>query len=348
MNEFKKYPLHDETLDKFKTCFELNGSPKKTENIKWQFLNNPEKGSIVCIAFDEKEDRTAGIYALFCVKFKIRNKILTATQSLDTMTDVNYRGQGLFNNLAKEVYAKAEKEGISFVYGFPNGHSINTFRKRLGWKVLDPVPFIIKPLRSKYFTNKIPGLRFLPDFKMTFSNFKKSKKFKIKEDSRFPDDVNLIWKIFSNNIDVSIHRDKTYLEWRYIQKPNENYKISHCYDLNGQYLGFVIYIVKEKHNGKIAYIMELMYNLEEPKVGKFLLNYAVDKVKKEKADCILAWSLEHAPNHNIFKKQFFLKMPEKLKPIELHFGVRAFSEDLSKTINKRENWYISYSDSDTV
>ncbi|AOW17239.1 hypothetical protein LPB03_07065 [Polaribacter vadi] len=348
MNEFKKYPLQDETLDKFKTCFDLNGSPKKTENIKWQFLNNSEKNSIVHIAFDEENNRTAGIYALFCVKFKIKNKTYTATQSLDTMTDVNYRGQGLFIKLAKDVYNKAEEKGISLVYGFPNGNSIYSFRKRLGWEVLDPVPFVIKPLRSRYFTDKISVLSFLPDFKLSFFSYKKNNKFQIKEENKFPDDVNTIWKNFSKNINVAIHRDKAYLEWRYIQKPNENYKISHCYDLNCQYLGFVIYTVKEKHNGKIAYIMELMYNLEEPKVGKLLLNYAIDRIKKEKADCILAWSFEHSPNHKIFKKQFFLKMPEKLKPIELHFGARSFNKNLTNIINKRENWFISYSDSDTV
>ena len=50
----------------------------------------------------------------------------------------------------------------------------------------------------------------------------------------------------------------------------------------------------------------------------------------------------------IFKNQLFFKLPEKLKPIELHFGVKSFNNDISSIVNKRDNWYLSYSDSDTV
>ena len=90
---------------------------------------------------------------------------------------------------------------------------------------------------------------------------------------------------FSNEIKVAVERNKHYLDWRYIQKPNEDYKIVHCYSKENAYLGFVIYTVKEKHNGKIAYIMELLYDLNEPKAAKLLLDYAISEIKKEKADC---------------------------------------------------------------
>ena len=92
--------------------------------------------------------------------------------------------------------------------------------------------------------------------------------------------------------------------------------------------------------------MDLIYDLKSPKVGKLLLKYANTYIQNKNADCILSWCMEHSPNYSVFKSESYYKMPKRLRPIELHFGVRSF--DNNNIINKRENWYISYSDSDTV
>jgi len=348
MSDFKIYSMSESSVEMYKKCFDENGSPKKTDNIKWQFLFYTVSDSIVEIAFDEEKNKVAAIYAMSCARFKIGTEILVGCQSLDTITDIDYRGLGLFINLAKSVYEKAEKSNAAFVYGFPNGNSIKGFKKWLEWQILDPVPFLIKPLKSKYFTNKIKGLQFLPSFNLSFSSYREKENYKIIENNNFPEEVNFIWKQFSKNIEVAIERDKKYLDWRYIQKPNENYKIAHCYSKDNKLLGFVVYTIKEKHNGKIAYIMELLYDLKEAKAGVLLLNYATSMIKKENADCILSWCLEHSPNYGIYKKSFFINLPEKYRPIELHFGARVFQEKCKSVVSKRENWFLSYSDSDTV
>lgn len=348
MQNFKIYPIDETSLDMYKKCFDENGSPKKKENIRWQFLQNTEASSFVDIAFDENKNKVVAIYAISCVKFKIDDLVVVGTQSLDTITDIDYRGLGLFITLAKSVNEKAKNSQVSLVYGFPNGNSIKGFKKWLEWEILDPVPFLLKPLKSQYFTKKIKALRFFPNINLSFFNFKSNKNYQITEEKKFPDDVNFIWKQFSKDIKIGIERDKKYLDWRYIQKPNENYKIAHCYSKENKYLGFIIYTVKEKHEGKIAYIMELLYDLKEPKAGAMLLNYAISKIKKENADCILSWCLEHSPNYKIYKKYFFINLREKYRPIELHFGARAFQEKFKPLVSKRENWFLSYSDSDTV
>lgn len=348
MENYINYNLDENTVSLFKECFDKNGSPKNSENIKWQFLNNMESNSYVAILFDGNKQKTAGIYALSCVKFKVENKIIVGTQSLDTLTDIEYRGLGLFIKLARDVYEKAQNENVGLVYGFPNGSSFPGFKKLLKWQVLDPLPFLIKPLRSKYFTNKVNILRFLPNFNLSFSKFRNDKNFIIKEENQFPVQVDVVWKKFSEAIRVSVVRDQKYLNWRYIQKPNEAYKIVHCYFSDNIYLGYVVYTVKNKHKGKIAYIMELIYDIEKPRAGDLLLEYAIQDIKKQNADCILSWCLDHSPNYSVFKNKVFLKMPEKIRPIELHFGVRCFKQELSSIVNDRQNWYISYSDSDTV
>jgi GNAT superfamily N-acetyltransferase len=161
MSDFRILNISEDTIDRYKNCFDNNGSPKSKKKIGWQFLKNPVNKQYVDIAVEENKNETAAIYAIAPIKFKFGNELLLGSQSLDTMTDKNYRGQGLFIKLANSVYERAKSEDIKLVYGFPNGNSIYGFQKKLEWEVLDPVPFLIKPLKSKYFTKRLPFLKLL-------------------------------------------------------------------------------------------------------------------------------------------------------------------------------------------
>jgi len=344
---YKIQNISETTIDAYKNCFDINGSPKSEEKIRWQFLQTPINKKFVDIAIDEEKNKVAAIYAISPVQFRINQQFLIGSQSLDTITDMDYRGKGLFINLAKSVYKKASEENVKLVYGFPNGNSIQGFSKKLDWQVLDPVPFLIKPLYSSYFTKKIKQLSWFPNIKIGFKS-SISKQVTIKEEFDFPDDVDNIWDVFSKDIKVTVERNKEYLTWRYLKKPKEDYKILHSYTSNGQYIGFIVYCVKGKHGGKIAYIMEFIYDPKFQTLAQNLLKKAVNNIIAEKADCILSWCLEHSTNYQAYKKTGFYNLPQKLRPIELHFGATTFDSTLENTIYKRENWFLSYSDSDTV
>jgi len=348
MVDLKTLELTKKTLEKFLTCFKLNNSPKSKEKVEWQFFKNTEKSNVVDIVYDEENQRTAAIYAVSNVKVKVNNEIIKAAQSLDTITDINYRKQGLFVKTAKSVYEKAYSENIAFIYGFPNGNSIYGFQNKLDWMVLDPVPFLIKPLRTKYFFNKFFLLKGLPDFKISFTKLNQPKDIVFVYDQNFPDEVDSLWTSFSCKFKVGLVRNKHYLNWRYLQKPNEEYKIIHAYSNSKEYLGFIVFTLKKKHGGKIGYIMELMFDPNNKQVGKYLLKKSINELKLNKADCILSWCFKHSFLHKFYRQVYFFNMPEKLRPIELHFGALSLNKKYQNTINERSNWFISYSDSDTV
>jgi hypothetical protein len=66
------------------------------------------------------------------------------------------------------------------------------------------------------------------------------------------------------------------------------------------------------------------------------------------ADAVLAWAFGHSQNAKAYSKVGFVPLPERLRPIELHIGVRPLNESLTEVLSDRRNWYISYCDSDTV
>jgi len=95
--------------------------------------------------------------------------------------------------------------------------------------------------------------------------------------------------------------------------------------------------------------MDLIYDPSMPVAGTKLLQYAIKYLKSSKADLVLAWNLKQSPNHKLFRKSLFFKIPEKLQSIKLFFGACLFDVEINKKdFFNANNWYISYCDSDTV
>jgi hypothetical protein len=95
-------------------------------------------------------------------------------------------------------------------------------------------------------------------------------------------------------------------------------------------------------------VLELLHDPGRDDVGAALLTECLCRVAFGGADAVLAWCFRHSPNAKAYSRTGFLPLPEKLRPIELHVGVRPLDDSLSEVLGQRKNWYISYCDSDTV
>jgi Acetyltransferase (GNAT) domain len=348
-NEYDYVPLENyKDLELYKETFLNNLSDKNIEQLEWLHFKNVPQEQLVYFA--KSHEKIAAIYAAMPAYFKIGNKLdCLACQSLDTITDKDHRGKGLFIKLAKTVYEKAKVNNYKFVYGFPNGSSVHGFIKKLDWKLLDPIPFLIKPLRLGYFLQYVPVIKKISKFlNFPLSRGSKpslSKNLQIKLITNFNEDYNELWNFFSENITISINRNANYMNWRFVSKPKEYYHKFAIYE-NNVLSGIIVYCNKIKHGGNIGYIMELICKNEF--YSKKLLKHAISHMKKEKVDACLTWCFDHSPNKLAYKKSFFMKFPKKLQSIELHFGYACFEKELNELLSKRENWYLSYADSDTV
>lgn len=353
--DFRTLEQNDEDLQGYKSCFDRNDSPKDLEQLRWLHFENPSKKTLVTLAQGVDEVQAgfiAGIYAALPVDFLVNGGRVPGAQSLDTLTDFRARGKGLFTTLAEQSFKRYESMGVRMIYGFPNGNSAHGFFTKLGWSSLDPVPFIFRPLRVNYFLKRLPLLkslvRFLPDIPLyPFWNIGVSSP-RIRVLDRFDERVSQVWKSFSSNVKVAVVRDAKYLNWRYFDKPSERYEVLGYFDESDTLRAVIVYTLKEKHGGSVGYIMELLHTVDSGCAASALLRYSLHDLAKRKCDVVLAWSFQHSLSHSIYRKELFFGLPEKLRPIELHFGVRSFSKGLDDVLKNRSNWYLSYSDSDTV
>ena len=325
---------HD--LGLVRTLFELNGFPRSDNETAW--IYEPYHGEAAHGVLAESGGNVAALYATVPARFKCGDRTVLAAQSLDTMVDARFRGLGLFTRMARDAYARMTEHGVSFVYGFPNGNSFHGFVSKLDWSALDPMPFLFRPLDTGYALEKIsPMLGRIAKVRIPVLGAHGFSQ----ELHALPqaDDVDALWQAFSTRLRVARVRDHAFLDKRYARHPRVRYRYRACYQ-DGRLAGLIIYCVEDKHGGRIGYVMELMCLPGVDQLASELLAFAAKHRK-----VIWPGRRELITYATVVG---FLPVPTRLRPIELHFGFRALAEPASAELSHRENWYLSYSDSDTV
>jgi hypothetical protein len=341
-------------LELLHACFAKNNDrPRSKLSLSWLYHEHtvPDR-TFVHVAETPSGDRLAAVYATLPSWVSVRGERRLGLQSLDTLTDADYRGRGLFISLARSAYARAAEAGATFVYGFPNGNSQSGFFKKLGWHRLDPVPFLIRPIRPRYIASKIQALRsvarFVPNPPLALPWVPLPPGRKLIQLHNFDERATALWQEFkSQGVEVAVERDANYLNWRIARKPENEYRTL-ALEKAGRLEALCSFAIKGKHGGRVAYILELLHQPGATVSAALLLTRAVAACASAGADAVLSWCFGHSPNYSSFLWNGFVVLPERLRPIELHFGARALDDRFASVVHERSSWYLSYLDSDTV
>ena len=345
--EVRAMTADEADLTAFKSCFERNGTERRVDALRWQYLENPTDELLVSLAMSD--DTLAAIYAVQPARVRLEGSRRLAAQSVDTLVDSEFRGRGLFTTMADAGYRRTRDAGGAFVYGFPNGNSAPGFFGKLGWLSLDPVPFLVRPLRTAFLASKLPlgplGKK-LPDLRLPVGRYTPRANQELRALTELGQEIDSLWERFSREVLVAVDRSAEYLRWR-LRKPGE------CYECLGLYeddtlAAFCAFTTVDKHGGRIGYVVELLHEPGRPDVGATLLAEGLKRMAASGADAVLSWSFPHSPNRAAYSRLGFLPLPERLRPIELHVGVRPLDESLADLLGRRESWYLSYCDLDTV
>jgi GNAT superfamily N-acetyltransferase len=345
--DFRAMEDREDDLIAFGECFERNGTHRRLDGLRWQYVQNPTRQMFVDFAVSDQ--RIAAIYATQPAFVRVRDARLLAVQSVDTLVDADFRGLGLFTKMAAAVYQRVREREGAFVYGFPNGNSAPGFFNKLEWSSLDPVPFLVRPLRTAFLASKLPLGRLssrAPDLRLPIRGPRLQSAQELRRVKEIGPELDQLWERFASKVTIAVDRSADYLRWR-LDKPGEHYERLGVYEA-GQLVAFCAYKVVDKHGGRVGYVVELLHGPAHHEAGAALLAECLRRMASDGADAALAWCFRHSPNARAYWKVGFMPLPERLRPIELHVGVRPLDDSLSGLLSDRRNWYISYCDSDTV
>ncbi|WP_198150045.1 GNAT family N-acetyltransferase [Castellaniella caeni] len=342
-------------VQRISKIFEQNQNPKSLDGLRWMYADNSAGGAVSFMA-TTLEGGDAAVYSIMKVRVILQGVEVMASQSIDTLTDAHHRGKGLFLKLSNAAYNAASADGIAFVYGFPNSNSAPGFFNRLQWvnynyppymfyvnNVFYPIKKLCKLSSNIWLGNFIsnPVMRLL-------SLFNYDKGCSIINISTFKNiGYDSIWNKFSKKLGGAVNRDSEYMEWRFLRKPGFNYKIRGL-QIDGDLIAIAVFVVLEKHGGKIGYLMDFIYDPDFQHKAGVLMRSVVREICSMKADVILAWNKRGYINNFIYRRSLFLPLPRLLQPIKLYFGMRWFRSGADCPPFDMDNFYISYADSDTV
>lgn len=124
----------------FNLCFakSVKFSPS---SLWWLYGDNPE-GQVV--GFDAfAGDELVAHYACIPTSVKVEGRVVRSLLSLNTATHPEYRGKGLFTQLAEKTYQVAGEVGFHSVYGIANANSTPGFVRKLGFNLIQPLDAMI-------------------------------------------------------------------------------------------------------------------------------------------------------------------------------------------------------------
>ncbi|MFX0135774.1 MAG: GNAT family N-acetyltransferase [Candidatus Hodarchaeota archaeon] len=138
------YPLKDknEMLELMKEYWGENEFTT-AKFYDWQYLKNPAGEPVIILARDKNNGKLAGQYVVIAANITVAGQNLPATLSINTLTHKDYRGQGIFTELAEHVYKKCSEKKRYFTYGFPNENSYYGFINKLNFDDIGSVPLQI-------------------------------------------------------------------------------------------------------------------------------------------------------------------------------------------------------------
>jgi GNAT superfamily N-acetyltransferase len=120
----------------FRRCFPA-ATHFSTGYLEWLYAGNPAGHVVGFDAYDG--DRLAAHYVCVPADVELHGSRARALLSLNTATDPDYQGKGLFTRLATMTYEVGAAEGFGSVFGVANASSTPGFVRKLGFRLVAPL-----------------------------------------------------------------------------------------------------------------------------------------------------------------------------------------------------------------
>ncbi len=127
----------DAILDVLRRSLGGDDDPRYPALFAWKHDENSFGPSPMWVATDG--DRFAGFRTFLRWEFERGGQTLRAVRAVDTATDPDYQGRGLFTALTRHALDAVREQGVDFVFNTPNDQSRPGYL-RMGWREVGRLP----------------------------------------------------------------------------------------------------------------------------------------------------------------------------------------------------------------
>jgi GNAT superfamily N-acetyltransferase len=287
-----------------------------------------------------------GMEGTMSLRVSILGKEYWIKNFCDLVIHPDYRGQGLSRKITKQ-----------FIVDHPMGFS---WLNEISQKTVAPLStsrytrllFLFRLIDPSQVIYKTTGNRFLRywgslitsathHFAYLLHRRPSSTKLTVSQVTTFDYRVNSLWKRASRNYPVIIVRDQSYLNWRFVHRPDAKY-ILFTATRGDDLVGFIVLRVIEKFGLKCGYLTDFLVENRSSSLLKYLLYEAIDFLRHEGTAIIICLATMHFFRHTFYHMGF---IPWRLKA--KFFSPRLNSSDPELQIFRiSRQWYLTMGDGD--
>lgn len=241
---------------------------REIEEWAWKFTEGPVD-SRPFIVLAKEGDKVVGHSASLVLNLKYHDSTVRAHNAVNYMIHPNCRGKGVSVQLYRKAREQWMKSEIDCTFAFPNkaGYlvvkklykykefiKVKTLSKRLSWRLACAKrlnsPFIVSVIAAV--TRIVIGLTICLK---SIDIFGKIRYGIVRELDK--DKTNGFWNSVKDKYEIMLERDFSYLNWRYIKKPANNFSIIQAED-QGVMVGIAVTNVIKSFTEKKGQIMECL------------------------------------------------------------------------------------------
>ena len=314
---------------------------------QWMCRNGPNGPAIIWVADTGKQ--IIGHHALLPLRAIIGDEVKKCCIGFDAMTHPDYQRQGVLKSVDEKLSESAIKNGINFSFGLSEENTFPIYAK-LGSAAICRPPLLVRVikwdkvlkhrLRVPAFAGKLFG--YACERLTSRSSIPKDTDIEVEQIQSFDESFDDFWQKASKIAPIMMIKDRKYLNWRYAEKPENEYKIF----IARKHQKIAGYIVVVLAGGELLRgdIIDILTVPGEDMVTKALVTQAVSHLSKEGADMITCLVLPDSPYYQIMRKMGFMRRSSGLM-----FGSRIRNPELPRElIVNRQNWHYVRGDCDIV
>ena len=311
----------------------------------WQYRNGPYGPAKILLAKNDSGD-VIGIEPILPMKLSIDNKVIISSLSCNSITDPDFRNQGIFSKLVSNILEFTKTNKISSIYSIPNRESHNIFIKN-GFNDISELPLLVRPLKlSNYFPSPIKEI--VKPIEILWKIQKVETVIELFK-GKINSDFEKLTKDLSQRVSILQKRDKEFLEWRYNKHPSRKYNI-HILKENNELKGYIITRIGKINGKKIGIVLDFVFDskIKNKNGPKDLVKKVLERFWDEDVSLSIATCANNSQENKVLHEVGFKISPKFLKPEPLYFIAGTINTDSEnfKKIKNFKNWFFTLGDYD--
>lgn len=339
-------PADRRALHEFQTQYFGVASRQCDERyFEWLFEKNPcrdSRGPALWLC--KRDGIVVGQQAGVPVMLKVGEREYRAAWGIDLMVRTEWRLRGVAPALSDAFEQSAE-----ILLGAAMSEGAHRAFLRRGWSDLGMLPFLVRPLDLRTFSEamRVPGLlaRLTPTALARGSAYAAARilgglaRAELQPVAAFDERSDRLWTSASPDYSVLVRRDRAYLRWRFDEMPGETAYKRYYLMRNGEVLGYVVTRPGAWRGSAVGWIVDY---LAPRRWLRVLLALVVETLNSQRAAAVFVEQI-HAGSEGALRSLAFFRAPPSTRFI---LNARGSASTLHGVLSSQKRWYVSLGDSD--